>query len=95
MKSSATLAWSIELSEDAVRQMEKLGHPASARIRKFLRERISVLLDPRMLGSALQGKQFEHMWRYRVGDYRVLCEIVDKRLVVVVVEVGHRREIYR
>lgn len=51
-------------------------------------------LDPRAPGKALTGR-FSGLWRYRVGDYRIICKIEDDRLVVLVVEVGHRRDIYR
>ncbi|TRL39125.1 hypothetical protein FNA46_10155 [Rhizobium straminoryzae] len=43
----------------------------------------------------MQGQQFEHLWRDKVGDYRIICEIMDRKLIVLVVEIGHRREIYR
>ncbi|EGP58991.1 hypothetical protein Agau_C102033 [Agrobacterium tumefaciens F2] len=54
-----------------------------------------MLDDPRQTGSALQGSELGNFWRYRVGDYRIICDIQDHKLVVLVVEIGHRREIYR
>jgi mRNA interferase RelE/StbE len=65
------------------------------RITAFLRERIASLDNPRNLGHALQGSEVGHLWRYRVGDYRIVCEIQDAKLIVLVVHVGHRREVYR
>ncbi|MGA7884322.1 MAG: type II toxin-antitoxin system RelE/ParE family toxin [Acidobacteriaceae bacterium] len=65
------------------------------RITAFLRERVASLDNPRSLGQALQGSELGHLWRYRVGDFRIVCEIQDAKLIVLVVHVGHRREVYR
>lgn len=64
------------------------------RIRSFLEERLVQLTDPRQLGKALKGSSQE-FWRYRVGDYRIICDIRDDALVILVIKAGHRREIYR
>lgn len=64
------------------------------RIRSFLEERLVQLTDPRQLGKALKGGSQE-FWRYRVGDYRIICDIRDDALVILVIKAGHRREIYR
>jgi mRNA interferase RelE/StbE len=69
--------------------------PNSRRLTRFLRERVAGLADPRSIGHALQGMQFGELWRYRVGDYRILCDIQDNRVVILVVQIGHRREVYR
>lgn len=75
--------------------MRSLDPQAAARILTFLTERIAPLSNPRDLGIALQGKKYKDVWRYRVGDYRILAEIKDETVTILVVEVGHRREIYR
>ena len=62
---------------------------------RYLNERIAVLDDPRQLGLALQGKSYKGLWRYRVGDYRILAEIKDDVLTILVIEIGHRRDIYK
>ena len=62
---------------------------------QFLRERVSPLKDPRSLGEALRGDDLGSFWKYRLGDYRVVAEIIDRRVVIIVVRVGHRREVYR
>jgi mRNA interferase RelE/StbE len=87
-------AWTIELSDGAKRQLRKFDRIVSKRITRFLQERVSILGDPRQLGKTLRG-DFGDYWSYRVGDYRILCEIHDDRLVVLVVAIGHRSEIYR
>jgi len=88
------MVWKIELSERADHEVTKLDRQHSKRILKFLRERIAILEDPRSLGKALQGSRFGDLWRYRVGNFRIICKIEDDRLVIVVIRIGHRREVY-
>ena len=82
------MAWEIELSEHAVKQLAKLDKQTAKRITSKLRE-VSQLEDPRSRGKALTGN-LAGVWRYRVGDYRILCDINDGRLVILVVDVAHR-----
>lgn len=89
------MVWRIEVSDGAKKQFAKLSRTEAMRITSYLRDRVSVLENPRSLGAALQGPQFAGLWRYRVGDYRVLVDIRDEVVVVVVLGVGHRREVYR
>ncbi|MGV3491064.1 MAG: type II toxin-antitoxin system RelE family toxin [Devosia sp.] len=89
------MAWTIEVDPVAAKQLGKISKADATRIRNFLRDRLAPLDDPRSLGKALQGSKFANVWRYRVGDYRILCEIKDGRLVILVVAIGHRREVYR
>ncbi|WP_299742826.1 type II toxin-antitoxin system RelE/ParE family toxin [Devosia sp.] len=89
------MAWTIEVDERAARQLGKLDRPDAVRIRNFLRDRLATLDDPRQLGKALQGSKLGNLWRYRVGDFRIICDLQDTRLVVLVVGVGNRRDIYR
>ncbi len=89
------MAWTIEIDESAANQLAKIGKPDARRIRDYLRDRIANLADPRQTGKALQGSRFGDLWRYRVGDFRIICELQDAKLVVLVVEIGHRRDVYR
>jgi mRNA interferase RelE/StbE len=89
------MAYSVELSESAERELAKLDTQHRKRILKFLHERVGKLDDPRSLGKALHGSQLGEFWKYRVGDYRLIAKIEDDRLVVLVLRVGHRKEIYR
>jgi mRNA interferase RelE/StbE len=89
------LAWAIEFTPEAVKALARLGNEAERRVVKFLRERVSRLDDPRSVGEPLKGARFAGLWRYRAGDYRILCDIQDERVTVLVVLVGHRREVYR
>lgn len=65
------------------------------RLTAFLRERVAPLENPRSLGEALTGSHLGQFWRYRVGDYRIVCDIQDRQVVVLVLKIGHRREVYR
>jgi mRNA interferase RelE/StbE len=87
-------AWRVEFDRAAARDLRKLGANAERRVLSFLRERIAISADPRRLGGALTG-DLKGLWRYRVGDYRIVAAIEDDRFVVLVVAVGHRREVYR
>ena len=89
------MAWRIEVAERAARQIGKLDPPDAARIRAYLRDRLAPLDDPRRADAPLHGSGPGSYWRYRVGDYRILCELRDEELLVLVIEVGHRRSIYR
>jgi mRNA interferase RelE/StbE len=88
------LGWRIELSGDARKQLHKLGHSEAKRIVQFLHQRVEPLDNPRLVGKALKGP-FTELWRYRVGDYRLICELRDDVLVVLVLRVGHRSRVYR
>lgn len=89
------MAWSIEISPLAEKQLSKLDRSISKRIFNFLYTRIETLDDPRTIGEALTGSRLGEFWKYRVGDYRIICEIQDKQMVVVALQIGHRRHIYR
>jgi mRNA interferase RelE/StbE len=89
------LAWLIEIEETAKKDLAKLDKQAAKRITEFLRNRIAPLDDPRSLGHALHGKIFGNLWTYRTGDYRIVCEIQDKAIRILVVQIGNRREVYR
>ena len=89
------MAYSVELSEGVDRELDKLDPQHSKRILRFLNERVAKLADPRSIGQALHGSRLGEFWKYRVGDYRLICRIEDDRLLVLVLRLGHRREIYR
>ena len=89
------MAWQIEFDPSAAKELAKLDKPTARRIVQFLRGRVAPLKDPRSLGEALRGDALGSFWKYRLGDYRVVAEIIDRRVVIIVVRVGHRREVYR
>jgi len=87
------MAWRIDLSANALKQLRKLDKPIASRILKFLRGRVEKLDDLRKIGERLQGPLGD-FWKYRVGDYRVICSLQDDKLVVWVVRIGHRSGVY-
>jgi mRNA interferase RelE/StbE len=87
-------AWRVEFHRAAVHDLRKLGANAESRVLRYLRERIAGCEDPRRFGHALTADR-KGLWRYRAGDYRIVAAIEDDRFVVLVVTVGHRREVYR
>ena len=88
------MAYEVELSAEVERELRKLDAQHSQRILKFLQQRVAKLENPRTIGEALHSSKFGEFWKYRVGDYRLICKIEDDRLLVLVLRVGHRREIY-
>lgn len=93
-KWSANLAYSIEYGKEAQRFLKKMDENNSQRIVKWMRDRVDGCDNPRLWGEALVG-EFTGLWKYRIGDFRLICEIKDYELVVIVIELGHRKEIYR
>ena len=89
------MVWRIEVSETAEKQLAKLDKPVAMRLRSFLRERLAVLDDPRSIGQALRGSELGEFWKYRVGDWRLICQIKDAKILITVVRLGNRREVYR
>ncbi|WP_172135164.1 type II toxin-antitoxin system RelE/ParE family toxin [Adlercreutzia sp. ZJ473] len=87
------MAWRIELDKGVERTLAKLDKRTARRIASKLRE-IAQLDDPRSTGKALVGN-LSGLWRYRVGDYRIICDIEDEILLILVVDVAHRSEIYK
>jgi len=89
------LVWKIEYTETARKQPRKFDKQVARRILDFMDERISGQGEPRSVGKALMGPAVGQYWRYRVGDYRIICDIQDGALCVLVIEVGNRKEIYK
>jgi len=89
------MAWSIELTPIAKKGLKKLSPQNAQRILNFLFNRLANLDDPRLIGEALKGSELSGFWKYRVGDYRIISEIKDDIVRILVVKVGHRREVYR
>ena len=87
------MSWDYKITDRALKQLRKLGHEPSSRILAFLDSRIAGSEDPRHFGKCLKGNLGE-FWRFRVDDYRILCQLKDQELEVLVVRVGHRSDIY-
>ena len=93
MSWSGNLAWRIEVTETAKKQLAKLDRQVQADIVRYLRERIASDDDPRRYGAPLR-RELAGRWKYRVGDYRLICEIQDRKILVLVLMVGHRSTVY-
>ena len=89
------MAWAVELSALAQKNLDRLDPQIARRILSFLNERVARLDDPRSIGESLRGSRFGEFWKYRVGDYRIIARIEDRILKVLVVCIGNRREVYR
>jgi mRNA interferase RelE/StbE len=93
------LAWRIEFDAGALKDLRRLDRQVAHRITRFLRERLGVMDDPRSLGARLKGPRSgpgtASLWRYRVGDWRIVAHIEDEVLRVLVLRIAHRREVCR
>lgn len=89
------MAWKVELSGLAQKNLDQLDPQIARRILAFLFERVEHLDDPRSLGEPLKGSKLGEFWKYRVGDCRIISSLEDGALRVLVVKIGNRREVYR
>ena len=89
------MAWIIKYTQSSSKQLKKLDKQNALRVLYYMDERVAVLTDPRSLGKNLKGPKMGEYWRYRVGDIRVICNISDGQMIVLVIEIGNRREVYR
>ena len=88
------MAWTIDYAQSARNQLKKLDQPVAKRILDFMDNRVAKQEDPRTIGKALTGP-LGSLWRYRVGDYRIICEIQHSAVRILIIRLGHRREVYR
>lgn len=86
------MAWRINFTPRGAKAFRKLARPMQKRVSRFLRE-VAELEDPRSRGKGLVGDK-SGLWRWRVGDYRVIAAIYENTVTVTVVDLGHRREVY-
>jgi len=89
------LVWQIKLDEAAKKDLAKLDKAISRRITGFIRQRLANLDDPRSIGDALHGSRLGSFWKYRVGDYRIIANIEDNILRILIVRIGNRGDVYR
>jgi mRNA interferase RelE/StbE len=87
------LAWQIEFDPDALKDLRKLDKPIQIRLVGFLRTRVSSLTNPPDIGEALSGQRLGSYWKYRVGDWRISCDVRDQKILVRVLRIGNRREV--
>ena len=87
------MAWTIEYTETALKNLEKLDRQTARAILDYLDASIAPATDPRQFGKPLTGS-LKGRWRFRVGDYRIICRIRESEVVVLVIDLGHRRHVY-
>lgn len=85
--------WKVEFDERARKELRKLDPDTQQRILKWLRQRIAGQPDPRHFGKSMKG-HMKGLWRYRIGSWRLICQLQDEDQLVLVVRIGHRRDIY-
>lgn len=88
------MAWLIKIDDAAKKELAKLDKSLAKRITSFLHTRVAVLDNPRSIGEPIKSSQGE-LWRYRAGDYRIVCEIHDREICILVVRIGRRDKIYK
>ena len=89
------MVWAIEFDEAAKKELAKLDRQVAIRLLDFLTQRVISLKDPRSVGQALRGSKLGEFWKYRVGDFRIIASIQDQKMIILVLRVGNKREIYR
>jgi len=89
------LAWTVDYTATARKQLRKLDRQVARRIVDFMDERVLTKSGPRSTGKALTGPMLGAFWRYRVGDCRIICDIQDGALRILVVQIGDRAKVYR
>ena len=94
-KWNANLVWRIEFDEGAVKDLRKLDKTTGRRITRFLRERLAALENPRSIGLPLRVAGRRALWRYRIGDWRIVARIEDGALRILIVRIDHQRSVYR
>ena len=87
------MTWKIEWDERALKEAKRLSREARQQIVAYLKEKIANNQDPRRFGKPLTAN-LAGLWRYRSGDYRIICRIEDHKLVILVVKIGHRKDVY-
>jgi Cytotoxic translational repressor of toxin-antitoxin stability system len=87
--------WDIDYLPKVRRDLDRLDRPIQDQLTRFMEDRVAVRQDPRSLGAALRGPVLGNFWKYRVGDYRIVVDIRDTVRVIMVLDVGNRKEVYR
>jgi len=89
------MVWRVEFSAGVEKSLKRLDPQEVRRILSFLHQRVALAENPRLVGQALKGSELGQFWKYRVGDYRVIADLQDSKVTVLVVRIGNRREVYR
>ena len=85
----------IDFDKNAAKELKKLDNQVAVRILKFLKEKLLTAKDPRELGEALKGSKLGEFWKHRIGSYRIITEIIDNKMTILVIKIGDRKEVYK
>ncbi len=88
------MTYKLVISDDVKKQLKKMDKYVALMLAKDIKKQLDNLSNPRQLGKALTG-QYKGLWRYRIGNYRVICDIIDNELVTLAISIGHRKDIYK
>jgi len=88
------MPWKVEFEREAEKELDQIDRQHAKRILKYLFERIEGMDDPRRFGEALK-QNLSGFWKYRVGNYRIICDIQEETMTVLVVRIGHRKKVYK
>ncbi len=89
------MTWNINYAMSVKKDIQKFDVSTRKRLKKFIEDRLAKMENPRTIGGVLTGSKLGQFWKFRVGDYRIISEIQDKILTILIIEIGHRKEIYR
>ncbi len=88
------MSYQLMLSNKARKQLKKLDPPVAEMIIRWLKANVDGVDNPRKHGKVLTG-EYKDLWRYRVGNYRIICDVRDRELIILALAVGHRKDIYK
>lgn len=89
------MTWNINYAASVKKDVQKFDVSTRKRLKNFIEDRLAKMENPRTIGGALTGSKLGQFWKFRVGDYRIISEIQDKTLTILIIEIGHRKEVYR
>ena len=87
------MIYKVRFTKQALKTLEKLDKPTAALILGWIKKNLENTINPFIHGKALLG-DLKGSWRYRIGDYRLICHIINEELIVLVLRMGHRKDIY-
>ncbi len=88
------MKYHVEFTKDALKSLKKLDKHTALLITAWIRKNLEGCEDPRLFGKGLTANRSGE-WRYRIGDYRLIADINDERVLILILEIGHRRDVYK
>lgn len=88
------MIYRLVISDDVKKQLKKMDKHLALMLAKDMKKKLDYISNPRQFGKSLSG-EFKGLWRYRIGNYRIICNIIDNELIIVAIQIGHRKGIYK